>query len=123
MRDIIRDPAILDGRWHFATTTIPIADVRNDFNSSSPEQQEGYKFPNLSPEEIRAALGFAFPVVRKTDVEVHYASVVVHCECGEDTPHATSWPTVIVECVCKREWRVTMLVEPVPPGTKAALSA
>jgi uncharacterized protein (DUF433 family) len=123
MRIIMRDSNILDGRWHFQGTSIPIADVRNDFRSSSPAEQRDYAFPSLSHQEIQEALSFDFPVVRGTEVDVLYASVVVHCECGEDTPQASSWPVSVVDCVCKREWRITISIEPVPSGTKAAHAA
>ena len=119
MREIARDPTVLDGRWHFAGTQIPIANVRTDYHHSTPDEQAAYRFPNLSGEEVDAALAFEFPAIRSTEVEIQYASVIVSCECGEATSQATAWPTVIVDCVCKREWRISIQIEPVPPGTKA----
>jgi uncharacterized protein (DUF433 family) len=120
MREIVRDPTVLDGRWHFAGTEIPIANVRSDYTHCPPDEQADYHFPNLSAEEVAAALAFAFPAIRSTEVEIQYASVAVHCECGETTAQATAWPSIIVDCVCGREWRLSIQIEPVPPGTKAA---
>jgi uncharacterized protein (DUF433 family) len=104
-RDIIRDPEILGGRWHFDGTTIAVAAVRTDHAHGGAELDGSYRFMGLSKAEIGNALAFDFPAIRVSRMETLYASVIMHCECGEDTPQATTWPTEShVECACGRVW-------------------
>jgi uncharacterized protein (DUF433 family) len=113
-RPIVRKSDVLDGRWHFESTTIGVADVVADYMASRDGfSSETYVYAGLSQDEIAAALEFKFPATRETTVQVEYASLTVHCECGEDTPATGVWPMVAeVECPCRRRWRIT--IEPAP---------
>jgi uncharacterized protein (DUF433 family) len=107
-REIVHDPNVMGGRWHFSGTGVAIAAVRQDHKSLS-ERDGSYRYMNLTDEEIARALAFDFPAVRSSELDVQYASVTMHCVCGEDTPHATTWPGEIqVECPCGRVWLVTV---------------
>jgi hypothetical protein len=110
----VRKSDVLDGRWHFESTTIGVADVVADYMASRDGfSSETYVYAGLSQDEIAAALEFKFPATRETTVQVEYASLTVHCECGEDTPATGVWPMVAeVECPCRRRWRIT--IEPAP---------
>ena len=112
VRAIVRDPAILDGRWHFEGTTTAVADVRADYYAARDDHPTTpYHYAGLSAAEVVAALDFEFPNVRETTVEVEYASLTVHCTCGEDTSSTGIWPiAAVVPCPCRRTWRIT--VEP-----------
>ena len=108
-RDIIRDPDILGGRWHFNGTSIPVAAVPTDHAHGSAELDGSYRFMQLTDDEIANALAFDFPAIRESRMETQYASVLMHCECGENTPKATTWPTETqVDCACGRTWVVEM---------------
>lgn len=113
-RPIIHDPAVLDGRWHFAGTLIAVAEVRSDYYSARDDgDPHPYHYAGLTDKEVAAALSFQFPNMRDTTVEVEYASLTVHCTCGESTPATGVWPMIsVVECPCRRRWRIT--VEPIP---------
>jgi uncharacterized protein (DUF433 family) len=110
-RAIIRDPDILDGRWHFAGTSIAVADVVRDHEAAPTGVVETYRFAGLTGAEVQVALLFAFPAVRGVGVSLEYGSVRVDCVCGEHTQKTGVWPLIAeVECPCRRTWRVT--VEP-----------
>ena len=115
MRQIVRDPDILSGRWRIDGTQIPIAAIRQDRDLSILEIKRQYRAFNLTDDEIRAALDFDFPPVREPGVEIHLSSVTVHCECGEDTALAAMGPDMQAECVCGRRWRVSLAVNRSPP--------
>ena len=106
-RDIIRHPDILGGRWHFNGTSVAVAAVRIDHGKDRAEQDGSYRFMHLTDEEIASALAFDFPAIREAQMDMLYASVLMHCECGEDTPQAMTWPTEkSVGCPCGRTWLV-----------------
>ena len=112
-RAIVRDPELLDGRWHFEGTSAAVADVVTDYAASATSLPETYRFAGLTDEEVQAALTFEFPEVKDLSVTLEYGSVEVHCVCGEHTQKTGVWPLVgEIECPCRRTWRVT--VEPVP---------
>lgn len=111
-RAIIRHPRLLSGRWHFEGTTIPIATLLADFQYGKEEALEQYQFMELTAEEIEAAIAFAFPAVREASVGVHYAALVLSCECGEDVHSTAAWPNVErIRCLCGRRWRVPLGLE------------
>jgi uncharacterized protein (DUF433 family) len=113
-RAIVRDPDILDGRWHFEGTSTAVANVRTDYDAEPTGAGQSYRFAGLSDEEIEAALAFGFPAVNDVAVAValEYGSVTVACVCAEHTRKTGVWPLVAeVECPCRRTWRIT--VEPV----------
>lgn len=109
MREIVRDPNILSGRWRFDGTSIAVADVRLDADASREAATARYRFAGLTDDEITSAMAFVFPDVRTTQVNLEYAAVVVNCACGEDTYKSglTAMRT-IVECACRRKWRITV---------------
>ena len=105
-RTIIRDPAILGGRWHFAGTPIAVAAVRLD-HADYTGAADAYQYATLSAEEIGAALGFDFPVIRSVGLAMIYAGFTLECECGEDTHWTlTGDASIEIPCVCGRLWRV-----------------
>ena len=106
-RTIVSNPDILGGRWHFEGTSIPVAAVRTDYAQGGADLTSSYHFMDLTNDEIQNALAFNFPAIRESLMETLYASVLMHCECGEDTPQATTWPTETqVDCACGRTWLV-----------------
>ena len=106
-RDIVRDPNLLGGRWHFGGTNIAVAALRLDHRHNHLTNHASYRFMNLSMDEIASALTFDFPAIRESVLDVQYASVLMHCECGEQTSHATTWPDQIeFDCACGRTWLV-----------------
>jgi uncharacterized protein (DUF433 family) len=112
-RKIVRDPAILSGRWRLEGTMTPVADVRNDFYLGHDGPLETYRFAGLSADDIAAALAFIFPALREPSVELKPTAVVVHCPCGETTEQfSAGWPETEVNCVCGRCWSVRLIIEP-----------
>ena len=108
-RAIIRDDDVLSGRWRFEGTTIPIAAIRSDLRFGRVATKAQYRFMHLTDEEIDAALAFDYPVVRPSTLDVEYASVIMQCICGEDTPMTSLIPRAeLIECVCGRSWRVVI---------------
>lgn len=117
MRPIVRTLDTLSGRWRIDGTQIAIAAIRQDHRLGMSDIGQQYRDANLTEEEIEAALAFEFPAIRETEVEHYLSSIIVHCECGENTPSAASSLDVLVECVCGRLWRVSMTIERViEPG-------
>ena len=109
-REIVRRPDVLDGRWHFDGTTVAVAAVRSDHASADIGPNDTYLYSDLTGAEIADALDFVFPILRESWMDVHYASVMIHCECGEDTPRATTWPDALrIECPCGRIWLVEII--------------
>ena len=109
---IVRDPAILSGRWRLEGTMIPIADIRNDFYRFHDGPAETYRFGSLSAEQVAAALSFPFPALREATVALTPTAVIVHCACGESTEQfSTGWPETEVDCVCGRCWCVRLVAE------------
>jgi hypothetical protein len=53
------------------------------------EPNGAYRFMHLSDEEVANVL--AFPAIRESSMDMDYASVVIHHECGEVTTKATTW--------------------------------
>jgi uncharacterized protein (DUF433 family) len=108
-RAIIRDDEVLSGRWRFEGTTIPIATIRSDFRYGRAATKAQYRFMHLTDEEIDAALAFEYPVVRPSTLDVEYASVILQCVCGEDTPMTSLTPRAEhIECICGRTWQVVI---------------
>ena len=115
-RAIVRDDDVLSGRWRLEGTTIPVAAIRSDLRYGRAETKAQYKFMHLTDEEIDAVLAFDYPVVRHAALDVEYASVVVQCVCGEDTPMATLHPnSETVVCVCGRKWLILIESELLNP--------
>ena len=111
-RAIVRDNDVLSGRWRFEGTTIPIAAIRSDLRYGRAATKIQYRFMHLTDEEIDAVEAFEYPSVRPPILDVEYASVVMQCVCGEDTPMASLAPrTDIVNCICGRTWRVAINAE------------
>ena len=116
-RGIVRDPAILGGRWRFADTTIAIADVLAQIPKSptsiDTQAMEALRETGITDEDIQSAAQFPFPEVRELHLGTVFSSVIVECVCGEDTPKTGLGPgTMIVACACGRNWRVTIQAEP-----------
>ena len=113
-RNIVRDPAVLDGRWRLEGTQVPIAEIRRraQFGQGRDEIKQLYAAIGLTDDEIDASMEFPFPAIRKPSVDVRQGSATVHCECGEDTPGEVSESTDgEIECPCGRVWRVTAKLE------------
>ena len=117
MRAIVRDDDVLFGRWRFEGTTIPIAAIRSDLRFGRAATKAQYRFIHLTDDEIDAALAFEYPTVRPPRLDVEYASVIMECECGEDTPMASLSPrTDVVECICGRSWRIVIDYQQIRDG-------
>jgi hypothetical protein len=82
-----------------------------------------YQFMQLTAAELGDVLAFVFPAVRPETLSVNYASVTMHCLCGEDTPNTTvGLPIDDVYCICGRVWHLETThqlldgqVDPHPP--------
>jgi uncharacterized protein (DUF433 family) len=111
-RAIVRDEEVLSGRWRFEGTTIPIAAIRSDLRYGRAATKAQYRFMHLTDDEISAALAFEYPAVRPSGLDVEYASVIMQCVCGEDTPLTSLTPrSELVECICGRTWRIVIRSE------------
>jgi uncharacterized protein (DUF433 family) len=112
-RPIVRDPLILGGRWRLDGTTFAIAEIKADHAARPPEGDALYHYEDVTATELEAALAFAFPVVRETQVSVLFGSITVACECGEDTHcRVGDVRTDSVQCICGREWWIRVVAEP-----------
>ena len=112
-RGIVRDAAILFGRWHLAGTTFPIADIRADHQAALAPANGSYRYMDVTAEELAAVLAFPFPGIRETRVSVTQGIYTVACECGEDTYAALhDLRTEPVCCICGREWWIRVYAEP-----------
>lgn len=112
---IVREDGILDGRWHLAGTTIPVAEVRIDYSLWDHEHPLVYGFLGLSSEQIGAALAFEFPALFETSITMLYSSFLFGCVCGEETSKTfTGFLESAFECACGRAWIVTLTVYPAP---------
>lgn len=113
-RAILRDPNILFGRWRFDGTSIAVAEVRAAYHADPQSALAAFHRQGLTREDIDSALAFSFPDVRSLSVSQDYASVTVHCVCGEDSSATLQHPTgAIVKCPCGRRWRMDLSVIPV----------
>jgi hypothetical protein len=108
LRSIIRNDSILSGRWCLDGTEIAIAAILADYKLGREACLDQYASSLLTEEELDAILAFEFPSIREVNVRVEHYSVTVHCECGEDTTVAESWPEGQVECICGRQWEVVV---------------
>jgi len=107
-RPIVRDADLLAGRWRFEGTQTAVAEVCLQ-PAAGGEGGRQHQFAGLTNEDIGSALEFAFPAIRQTDIAVEYASIVVACECGEDTHKVAVWPVdQTIDCVCRRRWRISV---------------
>jgi hypothetical protein len=111
-RAIVHDPAVLAGRWSFAGTTIAVAEVRAAYIADPNQAVRAFRRLGLSRDEVYAAVTFPFPDVRSSSITQDYASVPVHCVCGEETSATIQQTTTnVVTCACDRRWRVTVACE------------
>ena len=103
----VRDDNILGGRWHIEGTTIPVAQIRQDYISLGKKSfQETYAFLNLSEIELQRVNTFRFDPVRETELSREYATIIIECECGEDTPVGMRGAIGSAKCICGRNWEV-----------------
>jgi hypothetical protein len=73
--------------------------------SGGAELDGHYRYLDLTGAEIADALTIDLPVTREPWMDTLYAAVNMHCECGEDTHEAMTWPTQReLECICGRIW-------------------
>jgi hypothetical protein len=106
-RAIVRHGDILGGRWRLEGTSVPIALIRSDAQLGQAETLRQYRFMELTAAELSDVLAFAFPEVRGSRLMVNYASVTIHCVCGEDTPGTSVGPRMSdVHCICGRVWQL-----------------
>jgi len=113
LRDIVRDAAILSGRWHLAGTTFAIAEIKADFQASQAAANGSYRYMDLTAEELAAVLAFPVPGIRDAQVSLLQGIFTLACACGEDTPAAlTDVSTETVACICGREWWIRLYTEP-----------
>jgi uncharacterized protein (DUF433 family) len=113
MRAIVRTPEILSGRWSFAGTNIAVADVRQAYAADPESSIRTFRRLGLTRDDIHAAFTFPFPDVRPLSISQDYASVTIHCVCGEDTPALIQDLTgAFVHCTCGRHWRIGLTCEP-----------
>ena len=106
-RQIIRDDTILGGRWHLEGTTIPVAQIRQDFLSLGMQSfGETYAFLNLTETELQRINSFPFEPVRETHLDTEYATITIACECGEDTLVGMRGAIGSAKCICGRNWEV-----------------
>jgi uncharacterized protein (DUF433 family) len=112
-RPIVRDRAILSGKWHFQGTFISVQELCRDFGRSGEAARVAYRRLGLADEEIDAALAFAYPEIEIAGVQVSAMSVSIRCVCGmrfRSTVHAPAYETD--PCVCGRIWRIPVGIEP-----------
>ena len=111
-RPIVRSPHVLAGRWSFAGTSVAVAEVRAAYISDPDQAIRTFRRLGLTRDDIRSAITFPFPDVRSSSITQDYASVTVHCVCGEDTSATTQELTSnVVTCACGRRWRVNVTCE------------
>ena len=111
-RAIVRDPDILFGRWRLDQTTMPVALIRDDGNRMGRDDtMRAYGFMDLTDDEYSAVMAFDFPEVRDLNIGLVYASVLVNCVCGEDTPWLAKGSLADVHCICGRNWDVQIGVQ------------
>ena len=115
-RSIVRDAAILGGRWHLAGSTIAVAEVRLDHGVSGARPR--YAYPGVNAAELAACLAFGFPPIRASSVSLWAGTLVVACACGEDTALAGDLDQPI-RCVCGRVQRLRIRLEPLPAERSA----
>ena len=116
LRDIVRDAAILAGRWHLAGTNFAIVEIKADYQATHAANgavNGSYRYMDVTAEELASVLAFDFPMIRETRVQHLQGAFVVECECGEDTPaFLGDLRTEAVRCICGREWWIRMYAEP-----------
>jgi uncharacterized protein (DUF433 family) len=106
-RSILQDPGILHGRWRFDGTNLAVAEVRAAVQADPQSAAGVFRRHGISRADVRAAMQFTFPDVRPLAISQNFASVTVHCVCGEDTPTTTrQQANATVACVCGRHWRI-----------------
>jgi uncharacterized protein (DUF433 family) len=110
-RPIVRDPDVLGGRWHFAGTTITVADVRLLLSAADPAHAQDtlaiYAAAGLTAEDLAAAQAFDFPDLHEVSIELTVPRVTVNCVCGEHTTVTAAGPALsLVPCPCGRTWRI-----------------
>jgi len=111
-RAIVHDPEILAGRWSFAGTNVAVAEVRAAYLADPDQAIRAFRRLGLSRDDVRSAITFPFPDVRSSSITQDYASVTVHCVCGEDTSATIQELTTdMVNCACGRRWRVNVTCE------------
>src|SRR5215218_407309 len=109
-RPIVRDSAMLDGRWHIRGTSILVAQIKTDINRMpKADVLRSYAFMHLSEDEYETVRAFDFAPVRETKPVPAFATVVVECECGEDTLTALHGQTGVANCICGRDWDVELI--------------
>lgn len=108
-RAIIRDAAILGGRWHLAGSQIAIAEIRLDHAARGADVN--YVYPDVTADELAAALAWDFPPIRDAAFSLLTGVAVIACVCGEDTTVAGMLEEP-VRCVCGRSWHLRILLEP-----------
>ena len=124
LRAIVRDAAVLCGRWCLEGTTLAIAEIRADYHSIPDRLPGSYKYLDVTPAELEAILAFPFPALRPTQVNLLYGAFQVACECGEDTPAAlTDISTHPVHCICGRDWWIRLVAELSPFASSTTGSA
>jgi hypothetical protein len=106
-RLIVRDPAILSGRWRLEDTQISVAMIRDEGNDVGREETlNTFAFMNLTVQEYEAVMDFDFPDLRGVIVDPLLLSVIVECACGEDTPAVITDLENGIRCICGRWWRI-----------------
>jgi uncharacterized protein (DUF433 family) len=107
-RTIMRDPAILGGRWHLSGSSVAIAEIRLDHTARGTTPD--YTYPGVTAEELAAALAWDFPPIREAAFSLLTGVGVIACLCGEDTAVAGTLEEP-VRCVCGRTWQLRVLLE------------
>ena len=69
-RGIVRDAAILFGRWRLAGTNFAIAEIKADYQATHAAANGSYRYMDVTAEELAAVLAFPFPGIRETSVEL-----------------------------------------------------
>jgi hypothetical protein len=93
-------------------TYIEYAALQADLLADPETARPRCRFMDVTDEEIAAARAFAFPAVCEPAIEIQYAAISPHCECGKLRQTTVAWPdSDAIVCACGQRWRASVAVE------------
>jgi len=77
---------------------------------SRADVKRSYGFMHLTDAEIDQIIAFPFEPIRKLGLSTTFASVLVGCVCGEDTPVVVTEFKDVANCICGRDWNIKVTI-------------